>query len=792
MPLSNRQEREAFLEEFFKFPRHDIWDEPWLDYFKEEGAPCLIPFWRGSDTHPPQWELNVWFLAPNATAFRQLQDECKAFLGKSYALKRETKPNAFLRKRDCAEILHGSINLGNEEQAAPFTGFLHTWLTVWRERAQDYKPNTGQGETGAQLRELRRVFEQCLTTRDRSGAQGALRALEEAGLLERTNLLFLRIRLLAIFQEWEAITEDDNFTDLMEIRRTDPVTEAMLQSLYHTRLAEHASDLPVLFERFKAVHAEYRPLFRARGGLHSTEVLRLFQLRAVALEEPQPEEATKLLAEPSLSSEERTYLKSLADHAGVKTTLPAVAAPTPAPLKKAKEAIQNGQDDAALALITKAAPSTEKVATLLSYGRESGSLLAQTLTLQSLVELKPKDRSKVLAMPSLQRELSRLVTGGSKSPTPRKAPTPPPAPAPAPPARPKKTPLQAPPPVIEEEVVIPTIPQDWAAWLQAIQESRFGTEALYGMAESGTVLWNVSQTATNPVQARGFADSLSTLRDHGTPDAKRLFFDCLPLLIRAFTNNDSGFPRPEASPIYQSLRQTVAYDFQDIRFDHNTIALFYDLLVASLATGAATGYAETLEEVASFWEKDAPIHAHSLLDLLDALQDYPTHDQAARQQLATKAFSTVSEWQQRGRVDHRILLYAQRLAAEYQLAEMLPIPPDPTEETVDTQVVNWELLDGKRVAVYTLMESASPRVRKLIQEKCPTCQVATNAEKAGSETLKQFALAADILIIVTGCAKHAATEFLERWLPTGRPLLRPEGRGSSSVLTALESHLRSL
>ena len=64
-----------------------------------------------------------------------------------------------------------------------------------------------------------------------------------------------------------------------------------------------------------------------------------------------------------------------------------------------------------------------------------------------------------------------------------------------------------------------------------------------------------------------------------------------------------------------------------------------------------------------------------------------------------------------------------------------------------------------------------------------------NADSGGTSRLRALAPNSDIFIIVWAAAKHAATDFI-REHRGNRTLLYAQGKGFSSLLRALEDHLK--
>ena len=62
----------------------------------------------------------------------------------------------------------------------------------------------------------------------------------------------------------------------------------------------------------------------------------------------------------------------------------------------------------------------------------------------------------------------------------------------------------------------------------------------------------------------------------------------------------------------------------------------------------------------------------------------------------------------------------------------------------------------------------------------------------GSPALRAAARDADVFVIASAAAKHAATEYIEVQRRSGAVTLRPAGQGSASMLRCLWRYARSL
>ncbi|MBO1903246.1 hypothetical protein J4H92_14975 [Leucobacter weissii] len=89
-----------------------------------------------------------------------------------------------------------------------------------------------------------------------------------------------------------------------------------------------------------------------------------------------------------------------------------------------------------------------------------------------------------------------------------------------------------------------------------------------------------------------------------------------------------------------------------------------------------------------------------------------------------------------------------------------------------------------RILLYSLDGGTLARVQKAIGQRWPAVTVRTSSEKDGSPMLKQYARNADLVVVATRRAAHAATGCIAD--NAGSALVRyPDGAGSASMLRAV-------
>ena len=130
-----------------------------------------------------------------------------------------------------------------------------------------------------------------------------------------------------------------------------------------------------------------------------------------------------------------------------------------------------------------------------------------------------------------------------------------------------------------------------------------------------------------------------------------------------------------------------------------------------------------------------------------------------------------------------------------RFAEELHIPSavgeQPTGKSSAETVSIWSALDRKRVAFYSLREPALHRVRAILLQLCPSARIETFSDLVGgSPSLRAASATADIFVLATAAAKHAATSYIEANRPKSHATLYARGQGSASLIEAIRNFLQ--
>jgi hypothetical protein len=102
---------------------------------------------------------------------------------------------------------------------------------------------------------------------------------------------------------------------------------------------------------------------------------------------------------------------------------------------------------------------------------------------------------------------------------------------------------------------------------------------------------------------------------------------------------------------------------------------------------------------------------------------------------------------------------------------------------VQQEADRYFCFSGQRVVIYSLMESAARRVAETLRRLVPSIDIETTAEHGGTDRLADLSRNADVFVVVTAAAKHAATDFIAAHR-TGRVVL-VNSKGASALLREL-------
>ncbi|MFE6333953.1 protein DpdD [Streptomyces sp. NPDC057798] len=332
------------------------------------------------------------------------------------------------------------------------------------------------------------------------------------------------------------------------------------------------------------------------------------------------------------------------------------------------------------------------------------------------------------------------------------------------------------PPVVAEPV--PQVPEDdgsktippidsWPAFLAAVAAgSRAGKSAV---EQRSWTAW-----APPAVHDASLAKFLDGLENQAAEEAWRA--------VGAFIDAD-GYVAPAGLTAHAFIRNAVAFD----RFGPGDLAALQALTEIALRTGpSAHTYAELLDEIGAYSSRwVSPERASIALDFVDRLFLVACPDVDARSKLAYNLLEPL--WRHQGRLNEADLAFAKRLSRELGVDFSWQ---DRVGSDDDERELSLSDLPPMKVLLYSLDDAVLTRCAEEIKQLAPAVDTAKASDHVGSAQLRQKARSADLVVIATRCAKHAATGFITQHARTEH-IHYADGSGSASMLRAAVAGLRA-
>jgi hypothetical protein len=266
-------------------------------------------------------------------------------------------------------------------------------------------------------------------------------------------------------------------------------------------------------------------------------------------------------------------------------------------------------------------------------------------------------------------------------------------------------------------------------------------------------------------------------------EAEQTLQQALPYLI-GWLQEDPAWPRAECRELYRLVLDMLIMDFNG---SVDELSVYVDLVTTLCAMGMSSEeYRELIDSSFSLWEDcAAPRNIDWALDMLDVLAAHRCPLSEERQRFLARIHTDLLKW--RDRVESSQWAVYNRLCREMGGAALIEQMIADGAQVEATPAATM-LLNGKTIAIYTLMPSVARRVQAFLEEQHPGVIVNISHDKVGTPRLEHLAKTADIFIMATASAKHAATTFIQRHTKDTL-LIRPVGKGSVSIIRALYEQL---
>lgn len=701
---------------------------PWTDRVTADNDHLLLPRAVGT---PPQ--VTWYAIAKSAAEARLFREELRAAVGLSYSdFSGVTAP------LDPADPIEKAIG----EFAGPHVFKLRLIDPDLAEscnkallrlvRLREERPRRESRRARSRGRILR-DFESALTTADRDGVDAALEELRTQGHLDAQNVLFLRIRAWERFENWDALNAQLEAGNILSLRRPRGTTQALIRALYREEFIQFEEDFraPEAVAHLEQLLPTFASLLTSREAMPASEVAKLFMLKAAVTEDSFLKSA--ILQGVVLPPADAAYLSAIAElvrERKAEDSTDDLAA-----------AFMSGNMDRAFQLLEKGKGGEQRVQLLVRCARSVGSLHAATVALEAYYALDTDAQSALRDGTHLADALQELEQQFTATETPE---------------------------------VSRHLPSGWKEWAEHLVEGRLTSNAAQEIARLGAEEWSRKDLAQRPGDVMSFAELLVQIPE--TDEEKRRL--ALPH-IKAFFATEPTLPA--FRPVLRTLLFLYAID------DERSLPMYratLEVLASLLAMGVNDDeLADVIDELGAM--VDTKLSVDFLDWALDFLELLVTKSSASPEptiRVASLVFQYLLRWKERLMEEHVVVF--NQLCRELD-CDLILDPPSDDAEPVETTLA--DAIRGRTVAMYSLNERAMTRVERVLRELCPDVKVQTFHDKAGgSPALREAARTADVFLIVTAAAKHAATGFIEGHRSADALTVRSHAQGSASMLRALQ------
>lgn len=718
--------------------------EPWIRRLQKQQSPFCLP--RVNATS----KQTTWYvLCIDSREARSIRESLQAFIGPTYA-KFDGEFATFSSTDQIDQLCErhfGSLVFRLpivEKEARPKVVTLLNAMMDFRDRDSSHSLSAIK-PIGRLLRDL----EMAIIAINEESANQIYTEIRSRGRLSATNLAFLQVRVFSAFDRWAEIMLMPNLNDLLNVRRPNRISEQIATAVYRQLFFkfEESSDPAAAIEAFQREGMRYQSLVRSTDGFHSADAIKFALLAAVGANTPNRNLAERLL-ERSLSDADQSWCKSVL--AQIVADQPAeVVAEAIGAFDLAEIRYNEGSFDEAFALYIQQTPTYRSICRVLETAVEIDDSQTAWKAIEFLDSADEDVRATVLQRRVCTNQIE-ILTGI----------------------------------LGQAEVGTPKLLDSLTAWFACVDSGSHAAN-LNQVLEYGLRGW-VSSPEFNTSQAA------ELLRKSRMGIAAEIIRNAVPIFIREFLV-DRELER-ENKPIYNALIDLLVYD-ETIGSDDLTAV---EQLIEAILTTAPShdpGNNEfhfAVDVTKHLWETVAsPRYLDWALSMLDLLIDTGAQQHANLTPVMVAIIESVRPWIRRVSQDQWSLL--ELLASDLGLTALLEgVRPEETEEKTVGQESNRDALKGKSIAVYSITERIARRFGQLAEQAFDEIKIHYIHDKSLTDRMKSLAKTADIFIVNTWDAKHAATIGIKQSRSAEKITIEPPGKSASSLVRSLIDSLGSI
>lgn len=303
-------------------------------------------------------------------------------------------------------------------------------------------------------------------------------------------------------------------------------------------------------------------------------------------------------------------------------------------------------------------------------------------------------------------------------------------------------------------------PADWYEWLERARAG-VSSQNLVALLERGAAGWPAT------------AESAAELADFVRDDVELLL---RPAYGRVLERHDDVLDSPAGLALLMEVAEMVVVAGPSSQ----ELASLPGWVETLVATDHREETAQRIVDVlrATMVERPPPVVVNCVADLTGILASHPLSAIDVLQ-----VAEEVAEWmRQYGEVADE----SARLSLAHALGDLGapraggdPFWFPPSQGNVMAR------LRGKRIGIYTLMVSVAARIKKVLRPPRGEGDVQVNSDKVATKALVSLAESADMMFVVTGAAKHAATDAIKQ-ARGGRPIVQIHRKGFTALYEAVK------
>jgi hypothetical protein len=561
----------------------------------------------------------------------------------------------------------------------------------------------------------------------RDEADSAIAELRADGTLEFLNTRFLELEVVAGFDGPQAVLAHPSLRSLLTIRRPARVSDLIAVAVDRVHLRPDSSRSPdEIVARFETLDASLRDLITSAGECRSSSGVLLLALRTRARGESVADALSTLGERLAQDDATRELIEALSSQ----RKEPSVAE------ENLAELLARGQYDSVLAQAQELLePDLPTVDAALRAAQWLDSLEAAQVALRVFDAASAEVQERFLE----HRLLAPLVASLRSL-------------------------------IPESDAAV----NDWVQFFDRLEKKPDWADAI-DVAAHGAVEWTLGSVIDDPQQLTYLAEYISKGPSFPGPTFSRV----VPYVIE-WASRATDDQRLALKDLHEALIVHLSL-YDTSRGGLELLGRFAaEVLAAGMDEDAYDFMLSNLEER---WRVSrSPNALLWAADVIETVLDSPAPVPSRREtfvakvlQLGADAFS---------RAESGVVELLNSLAGELRLGHLVPLPtveeapPEPSRD-----------LQGIAIALYSLTEPALQRAEVHLQRRWPGVRIVTRSDHVGSEELANVARTADLFVVATRSAKHAATDFIRARRGPGLATRNAAGKGSASLITEAEAWL---